>query len=137
MKNFKLQVIRWISGKLGPLITPLISGLVGTLVGTLYSWIGDILEKSPSLKLFFEGMWNNLDLATQSALHPMSVGAIVAGGVYILIQEMLNRYFLGEIKEDQKQLNKVLPPQERLTIDGFKGPKTKAAQAKVLDMVKK
>jgi uncharacterized protein (DUF2062 family) len=137
IKTFKLKVLQWISGKLGPLVTPIIAAFVGTTVGTIYSWIGDLLEKSPSIKSFLESVWTSLDSATQSALSPVAIGAMVAGIVYVVIQELINRYFVGEVKEDQKKLNEVLPLQEHLKVDGFLGPKTKAAKAKVLDSVQK
>ena len=137
MKTLKLQALKWVTSKLGPLITPLISGVVGTLIGTIYAWLGDMLAKVPSLQAFFANVWTSLDPATQAALHPMAIGAIVAGATYMLIQELMNKYFIGEVAKDQISLNKVLPPDEHLKVDGFPGEKTRAAKVKVLGIVKR
>jgi len=133
---FKLKVIQWATSKFGKLITPLVAGFVGTSVGVFYSWLTHFLSQWPSIYQFFSDVWVSLDANTQAMLSPTSIGTASGVIIYAVIQELVNHYFVGEIKEDQKQLNKVLPFNEHIKIDGFKGPKTKAAQAKVLNMAK-
>ena len=136
MKNFKLKILEWFSGKFGKIIIPLVAGFVGTVVGTFYSWLTHFLSQWPSVYQFFSDVWVSLDTSTQAMLSPTAIGTASGVIIYAIVQELLNHYFVGEIEKDQKAINKVLPPDEHLVIDGFKGPKTKAAQAKVLDMAK-
>jgi hypothetical protein len=143
MKKLKLTFLKWATGKFGPLLTPILAGVIGTAVASFYVWFGELIHKYPTIESFFMDIWNNLDPATQGAFDPKIIGAAVAVASYAVIQELLNKYFVEEVKRDQEAINEIIEEKNDnkrikdvvepvLTVDGFLGPKTRMAKNKVL-----
>lgn len=131
----KLKVLQWLTGKFGPLVTPVIASLIGTLIGYLYTWIGKMLHKVPALERYFHDVWIGLPVAVQESLHPMAIGAVFGLIAYGFIQEALNKFFIKDVKQQQRSLNTVLPATHKLKVDGIPLEKTQNARDAVHDVV--
>lgn len=143
MKKLKLHLLRWATSKFGPILIPILAGIIGTAVASCYVWIGEFLQKYPTIQSFLNDVWASLDPATQNAFDPKIIGMAVAVASYGIIQELLNRYFINEVKEDQEAINEIIEEKNDnkrikdvvepiLTVDGIPGEKTRIAKNKVL-----
>lgn len=127
------RLLRLLTNEFSPVITPIISGVIGALVAILYSVIGKFLVGYPVIQAIFTEIWNNLDPSAQIGFEPKSIGIGVATLCYMIIQEWLNKFFLNSIKEDQKNLNEVLPASEHIKVDGIPLEETRKAKNKIFN----
>ena len=125
----KLKILQWLTGKFGPLVTPVLSSLIGTAVGLLYDWLGDLVARVPALEFYLSRVWSGLSPEVQTALSPTAVGTVCAVAAYAVIQELLTRFYVKDVKQQQEQINKLLDTP--IEVDGIPLEETRVARKEV------